>query len=182
MKVFHIALESEWRAAERTGTYTTSTLGRSLEEEGFIHTSRADQVKAVSARYYAGVRKPLVRLQIDTDKLTSPWREDPVGEDTYPHIYGPLNVAAVTAVRPWHRVGREKTFLEVFLAEAMVRILLAIGVMLLAGAGSAIGDAVGDSIGTHGADGSATGAVIGAFAGLAVGAGLFVIALRRLDH
>ncbi len=170
MRVFHIALESEWREAERAGTYTTSTLGRTLEQEGFIHASRADQVKAVNARYYSGVRKPMVRLEIDTDRLTAPWREDHVGEDTYPHIYGPLNVDAVTRVRPWHRVGREKTLLEVFLTEAMLRICLAVGVMLLAVAFSALTDAMG------------AGAILGALVGLAVGSALFVVIVRRRDR
>ncbi|MGD9959563.1 DUF952 domain-containing protein [Nocardioides sp.] len=169
MRVFHIALESEWRAAERTGTYTTSTLGRTLDEEGFIHTSRADQVAAVHARYYRGVRQPLVRLDIDTDKLTSPWREDPVGDDTYPHIYGPLNVEAVTAVRPWHRAGREKTFLELFLGEAIVRILLALAAMWLAVLGSVLGGAVDHE----------NGRAIGALLGLALGVVAFVVVLRR---
>ena len=37
-------------------------------------------------------------LGIDPELLEVPWREDPVGEDTFPHIYGPLAVAAVVAV------------------------------------------------------------------------------------
>ncbi len=169
MQVFHIALESEWLAAQRTGEYTTSTLGRSLAEEGFIHASRADQVKQVNDRYYAGVRRPLVRLSIDTDKLTADWREDPVGNDTYPHIYGPLNLSAVTAVAPWHRRGREKTFLEVFLGEAMLRIFLAVGAMLLSFLGSAVGRSIDDGFGPF----------VGAVAGLALGAGVAALVLRR---
>ena len=115
MRIFHIALESDWRTAQRTGEYTTSTLGRTLAEEGFIHASREDQVKGVHDAFYSEVRKPLVRLDIDTDRLRSEWREDPVGDDAYPHIYGPLNVDAVVAANPWHRSGREKAFLEIFL-------------------------------------------------------------------
>lgn len=169
MQVFHIALEAEWRAAQRTGEYRTSTLGRSLGEEGFIHASRAVQVKRVSDTYYAKVRKPLVRLDIDTDKLTSAWREDPVGADTYPHIYGPLNVEAVTAARQWHRSGREKTFLEVYLGEAMPRMLLAIAAMLLAFLGSAIGRSVD----------AESGALPGALVGLGAGVLLVVLVLRN---
>jgi uncharacterized protein (DUF952 family) len=144
MRIFHIALASEWEEATATGEYRTSTLGASLAEAGFIHACRADQVERVTTTHYAGVRKPLVRLDIDTDKLTSPWRDEHAGDDTYPHIYGPLNVAAVTAVRQWHREGREKSFLEVFLAEVMLRLFLAIGVMLLAVLGAAAGRGIDD--------------------------------------
>ena len=39
-------------------------------------------------------------LTIETDLLDVPWREDPVGDDTFPHVYGPLKPAAVVDVRP----------------------------------------------------------------------------------
>jgi len=172
MKIHHIALESDWREAQRTGQYTTSTLGRSLAEEGFIHASRPDQVRRVSDTYYRQVRKPLVRLDIDTDKLTSDWREEPVGTDTYPHIYGPLNVDAVTAAQPWHRTGRAKSFFEVFLGEALLRILLAIGAMFLAFLGSAVGRSVEPEYGP----------LVGALVGLGVGVALFVLVLRRRNR
>ena len=99
MHVFHIATVAEWDAAQASGAYTTSTRGRTLEQEGFLHASRADQVEGVRTRYYADVGEPLLLLTIDTDLLTSPWQEDPVGDDTYPHIYGPLNPDAVIATR-----------------------------------------------------------------------------------
>jgi uncharacterized protein (DUF952 family) len=170
MLIFHIALESDWRKAQRDGAYTTSTLGRSLEEEGFIHASRAEQVKAVSDRTFRGVRKPLVRLDIDTDKLEPKWREDPVeGGDSYPHIYGPLNLDAVTAVRPWHRSGREKQFVEVFLSEALFRIALAIVAMLLAFLGSYVGRSYD----------AEWGSIIGAVAGLVVGGTLYWLIMTR---
>ena len=51
------------------------------------------------SRYYADVEEPLLLLTIDTDLLFAPWREDPVGDDTYPHIYGPLNPDAVVETR-----------------------------------------------------------------------------------
>ncbi len=169
MKIFHIALESDWQAARRTGQYTTSTLGRSLAEEGFIHAARPEQVQRVSDTYYAGVRKPLVRLEIETDKLTADWREDPVGADTYPHVYGPLNVDAVTDFVPWHREGRPKTFLEVFLVETLLRIFLAIAAMLLAFLGAAL---AGSALGTDQR-------WIGALAGLALGVAGFALVVRR---
>ncbi len=100
MHIFHIASVAEWDDAKATGAYTTSTRGRTLEQEGFLHASRADQVEGVRSRYYADVEEPLVLLTIDTDRLTSPWQVDEVGDDSYPHIYGPLNPDAVVDTRP----------------------------------------------------------------------------------
>ena len=77
MLIFHIATAADWAAAQRSGAYTTSTRGVSLEQEGFIHASRRDQVAGVWKRYYADADEQLVLLSIDTERLTSPWREDP---------------------------------------------------------------------------------------------------------
>jgi uncharacterized protein (DUF952 family) len=99
MLVYHVATAADWSQARVSGAYTTSTRGVSLEQEGFLHASRAEQVGDVYDRYYADADEPLVLLTIDTDLLDVPWREDPVGDDTYPHVYGPLSPAAVTEVR-----------------------------------------------------------------------------------
>jgi uncharacterized protein (DUF952 family) len=100
MHIFHIATADDWAAAHRAGTYTTSTRGRTLEQEGFIHASRPEQVDGVWKAFYADAGEPLVLLTIDTDELTSPWQEDPVGEDTFPHVYGPINASAVVHAEP----------------------------------------------------------------------------------
>lgn len=101
--IFHLALASEWAAAEESGAYTTSTLGRSLAEEGFIHASRADQWTGVRDRFYADVTEPLVLLQIDTALLDVPVIEEPPApgvEETFPHIYGRLPASAVVKAIP----------------------------------------------------------------------------------
>lgn len=100
MRIFHIATLDDWKRAEETGTYTTSTYGRTLKEEGFIHASRREQVRTVRDSFYSDVDEPLLVLEIETDLLDVPWREDPVGDETYPHIYGPLNTSAVIGWRP----------------------------------------------------------------------------------
>ena len=100
MEIFHIATESDWAGAQQSGAYATSTRGRTLEDEGFLHAARHEQVAGVFDRYYADADEPLVLLTIDTDRLDVPWREDALGDDTFPHIYGPLAPAAVTDVRP----------------------------------------------------------------------------------
>ena len=99
MRIYHIATVSDWERAQHDGAYTTSTLGVTLEQEGYLHASRADQWEGVRDRYYADVEEPLVLLEIDTDLLTSPWQEDPVGDTTFPHVYGPINPSAVVGTR-----------------------------------------------------------------------------------
>jgi uncharacterized protein (DUF952 family) len=101
VRIFHIATATDWDAAQQSGAYTTSTLGVTLEEEGFIHASRADQWEAVRERYYAEVTEPLVLLEIDTDLLDVRWVEElpaPGASETFPHVYGPVAPEAVVAV------------------------------------------------------------------------------------
>jgi glutathione S-transferase len=101
VQIFHIATLADWEAAQATGSYTTSTLGRTLDEEGFLHASREDQWQGVRERFYADVTEPLVLLVIDTDRLTSPVVEEPPAPgmtETFPHVYGPLHPGAVVAV------------------------------------------------------------------------------------
>ena len=48
MRIFHIATVADWEQALASGGYTTSTRGRTLEQEGFLHASREDQTAGVS--------------------------------------------------------------------------------------------------------------------------------------
>ena len=99
-RIFHLALASDWAAALDSGDYRISTLGRTLEQEGLIHASREDQWRATKQRFYADVPEPLVLLEIDPARLTSELRVEEVPEagDSFPHIYGPVNLDAVVAV------------------------------------------------------------------------------------
>jgi uncharacterized protein (DUF952 family) len=100
VQIFHVATAADWAAAVRSGRYTTSTRDRSLADEGFLHASYRHQVAGVLERFYGDVTEPLVLLTIDTDRLEVPWREDPVGREHFPHIYGPLTPEAVVEVGP----------------------------------------------------------------------------------
>ena len=98
----HLALAAEWdEAVERGGPYLRSTIGRSLDEVGFIHCSFADQVEATRERFYAG-RHDVVALTVDPARVDVPIRvEDLAGTDeAFPHVYGPLELDAVIDVRP----------------------------------------------------------------------------------
>lgn len=95
--IYHIATIHDWELARQTGEYTHP----SLKEEGFIHCSQEQQVAGVLERYFAG-KTGLLKLVIDTEKLNSKLIHDWSGgsQDTFPHIYGPINLDAVIDVIP----------------------------------------------------------------------------------
>ncbi|TGN66853.1 DUF952 domain-containing protein [Nocardioides eburneiflavus] len=132
--MFHIATAADWRATLATGTYTTSTVGRSLAEEGFIHASRREQVQGVFDRYYRGLGEDLVLLTIDPTRLESEVRVEPVGDDTYPHVHGPINRSAVVDVEPLNRRGGTETLMSLWLKGMAVRMGAAVLVMLVVAA------------------------------------------------
>jgi uncharacterized protein (DUF427 family) len=110
VRIFHIATTADWQRAQATGSYTTSTYGASLADVGYLHAARTEQVSEVLARYYSDVEEPLVILEIETDRLDSRWQEDQVGSETFPHIYGPLNVPAVVTTREIPGPGQESVW------------------------------------------------------------------------
>jgi glutathione S-transferase len=96
MTIHHLALAADWRAAQHAGEYRISTLGRTLEQEGFIHCSHdLAQLRDVHNRYYRHVTEALLILDIDPAGL------DVRTENGYPHLYEPLPLTAVTAVHPY---------------------------------------------------------------------------------
>ena len=93
--ILHITQRAAWEAARQTGSYTAP----SLATQGFIHCSRPDQVTRVADFLFRG-QPGLVLICIAPDRLTAPLRfESPAGsEAVFPHIYGPLNLDAVSQV------------------------------------------------------------------------------------
>ncbi|HEV7698848.1 MAG TPA: DUF952 domain-containing protein [Pyrinomonadaceae bacterium] len=92
MRIYHIVLPEDWAAFD-TGLYRA----KSLETEGFIHCSFAEQLDGVLGRYYKGEPKVVV-LEIETDQLMSRVLNEPsTGSEIYPHIYGPINRDAIVA-------------------------------------------------------------------------------------
>jgi uncharacterized protein (DUF952 family) len=98
--IYHIATATDWERAQGDGAYTTSTRGRTLAEEGFIHGSTADQVAQVANMIYIGLSDLLV-LVIDADRVRPEIRFEkvPGWDEPFPHIYGPLNADAVVETR-----------------------------------------------------------------------------------
>ena len=94
--IYHITSRTSWTDAKKSGAYAAD----SLATQGFIHCSKVDQVVRVANTWYTALRG-LVLLEIDETRLRSEVRWEPgtdKPDDLFPHIYGPLNVEAVTCV------------------------------------------------------------------------------------
>lgn len=92
--IVHICPREEWEAAQVRGEYRDA----SLEDVGFIHFSRPDQILTVANEFYRGVYD-LVILWVDPQKVDSELRWERVNGGIFPHLYGPLNLDAVLTVR-----------------------------------------------------------------------------------
>lgn len=95
--VYHITSRAAWDAAQAAGEYRAE----SLETQGFIHFSKLEQVVGTANRYYHGT-PGLVLLEIDAARLKAELRYEPPAEAPdsdarFPHLYGALNLDAVTA-------------------------------------------------------------------------------------
>jgi uncharacterized protein (DUF952 family) len=90
-RIFHITTRAEWESQSEQSSYSAS----SIESEGFIHASRANQIVDTANRIFAG-RDDLVVLVVDVDILTSPLKvEDSYGHGSFPHVYGSITKDAI---------------------------------------------------------------------------------------
>ena len=103
--IWHIALYDDWRDAQLSGSYLVSTRGMTLEEVGYIHCSKPEQIEGVAQRFYADLSE-LLLLEVDPERVESEIVEEPPApgvSELFPHIYGPLPITAVRSVRQWTR-------------------------------------------------------------------------------
>ena len=94
--IYHLTTREAWAAAQSAGIYEAP----SLAEEGFIHCS-ADEAQAlrVAERLYSGATG-MQLLDVDTAKLNAEVKREPSRSgEIYPHIYGQINLDAVTRIR-----------------------------------------------------------------------------------
>ncbi len=94
--IVHLCPEADWALAVETGVYRAA----SLEGAGFIHFSRPSQVLQVANAFYAG-QSELLLLWVDPALLGPELRWEAVEGQSFPHLYGALNLDAVVAVRPF---------------------------------------------------------------------------------
>lgn len=93
--IYHMAERADWVAAEAAGAYGGGAQDRS---DGFIHFSTGAQIVESARRHRAGAAN-LVLLEVEAAALGAALRwEASRGGEPFPHLYGPLPVAAVRAV------------------------------------------------------------------------------------
>ena len=93
--ILHVTTPEAWRRGAETPYYEAE----SLSTEGFIHNCRPDQLRGVLGRHFAGHRA-LVLLVVDPARLTSEVQDEESRGETFPHVYGPIDRAAVVSVLP----------------------------------------------------------------------------------
>jgi uncharacterized protein (DUF952 family) len=106
-KIWHIAHDADLADARETGMYRMSTRGVTLESAGFVHCSYDHQVEDVAKALFSEDSDGLVVLVLDPDVLRScgltirdEAESSSAGGEVYPHVYGPIPMDAVVAVRP----------------------------------------------------------------------------------
>ena len=100
--ILHLALRRDWDAARDSGSYPWSTRGLTLDEVGYVHCSFEHQWRGVRERFYADLNDDeLVLLVVDDSKLSSTVVVERLdgAPDDFPHVYGPLEIAAVVDTR-----------------------------------------------------------------------------------
>jgi uncharacterized protein (DUF952 family) len=95
--IYKICERAEWRAAEQAGEF----LGSGVDaRDGFIHFSSATQLAETAAKHFAE-HKDLMLVAVDGDALGAALKwERSRNDDLFPHLYGPLPLAAVRWAKP----------------------------------------------------------------------------------
>lgn len=90
--LYHISTESQWALDQAAGAIAPA----SLQHEGFVHCSFAEQIPGTVQKHYPA-RTDLIVLEIDPELLAG----ELVVEDSYnsgqafPHVYAPIESSAV---------------------------------------------------------------------------------------
>ena len=95
--IYKICPEALWRTAEKSGRFDGAPVDLA---DGYIHFSRAAQLRETAARHFAG-QDGLLLVAIDPEALEGQLRWEPSrGGELFPHLYSPLPMSAVRNVEP----------------------------------------------------------------------------------
>lgn len=107
MEIYHLTHEADWDTAQIVESYEVSTRGATVHRIGFVHCSTAAQIPLVAASLYRHDPEPLVILVMDDEVIRAAGTEvryeeggDAGFDEIYPHVYGAIDPAWVTSVRP----------------------------------------------------------------------------------
>jgi uncharacterized protein (DUF952 family) len=110
--IYHLAPAARWSAWPDNEPY----LPAEYDTDGFVHcTGGRETMLAVANRFYRGAPGDFVILAIDPERLAAPlrWEEPshpapasgPALAPLFPHIYGPIDRAAILAAYPVERAA-----------------------------------------------------------------------------
>jgi uncharacterized protein (DUF952 family) len=96
-RIYKLLDAAAWTEAQAAGVFKGSAVD---ERDGFIHFSDAAQAQETARLHFHG-RAGLVLLSVDADQLGEALKWEPSrGGSLFPHLYGPLPIAAVVDARP----------------------------------------------------------------------------------
>lgn len=97
-KIYCITTADHWHTAKASGQYQE----HSLETEGFIHCCYPHQMEWVANKHFKGMSDLLV-LEVLRSKVRCQVVDEDLSNlnDLFPHIYGVMNVDAVSNVIPF---------------------------------------------------------------------------------
>ena len=98
-RIYKICPASAWREAERQGVYRGSA---DDARDGFIHFSIAAQLAETARKHFFG-QTGLFVIEVDAGALGDALRwERSRNDELFPHLYGELDLGAVTGVFDLH--------------------------------------------------------------------------------
>jgi uncharacterized protein (DUF952 family) len=94
--IYKIATETAWRAAEKAGVFNGASIDLC---DGYIHFSTAEQVRETATKHFTN-QTDLLLVAVDAGKLGEALKYEPSrGGALFPHLYAPLDLAAVRWVK-----------------------------------------------------------------------------------
>jgi uncharacterized protein (DUF952 family) len=95
--IYKICPKTLWREAEAAGRFDGAPVDHA---DGFIHFSTGEQAVETAARHFVG-QDHLLLIAIDATALGPAMKYEPSrGGALFPHLYGPLPLAAVRWAKP----------------------------------------------------------------------------------
>ncbi|MBW7882476.1 MAG: DUF952 domain-containing protein [Caldilineaceae bacterium] len=98
--IYHMAPHVAWTGQPPDRPYVTG----SLAVEGFIHcTAEPDRLAWVANRFYREMAGEFIILAIDVARVRAEIRWELADGHHFPHIYGPIDREAISAIYPFPR-------------------------------------------------------------------------------
>lgn len=91
--IVNLCQREAWQDVKARGVYHAP----SLDSEGFIHCLRVGQILKVDNTFYRDV-PDMILLWINPNRIKSEVRWETGGKNSFPHIYGPVDINALVKV------------------------------------------------------------------------------------